>query len=255
MSTPTKARSKRALPSVPLQRAASTDHIVTGTPKSRVISKRLDCESSSVDVLRNRNHVSSRQQQPKIDKGTGANIRSELSSRRKDLSSSDGGLTFVDSERETRKIAVAPMIAKKVDEFSCGSKETSTTVEQIDTKEEQVSTEKKIARVLPMTPWFLEEHTSQPANEQEPLVSKSVGGPELIDKLKTTKLHSSLEDYVTKIEGKGTLTPCKNIMDAVPSKMAGTPSIAQTIPQQALVEDAEGSSVRVGVRVRPLLPR
>ncbi|XP_074614854.1 kinesin-like protein KIF14 [Acropora palmata] len=255
MSTPTKARSKRALPSVPLQRAASTDRIVTSTPKSRVISKRLDCESSPVDVLRNRNHVSSRQQQPKIDKGTGANIRSELSSRRKDLSSIDGGLTFVDSERETRKIAVAPMIAKKVDVFSCGSKETSTTVEQIDTKEEQVSTEKKIARVLPMTPWFLEEHTSQPANEQEPLVSKSVGGPELIDKLKTTKLHSSLEDYVTKIEGKGTLTPCKNIMDAVPSKMAGTPSIAQTIPQQPFVEDAEGSSVRVGVRVRPLLPR
>lgn len=255
MSTPTKARSKRALPSVPLQRAASTDRIVTGTPKSRVISKRLDSESSSVDVLRNRNNVSSRQQQPKIDKGTGANIRSELSSRRKDLPSSDGGLTFVDSERETRKIAVAPMIAKKVDEFSCGSKETTTTVEQIDTKEEQVSTEKKIARVLPMTPWFLEEHTSQPANEQEPLVSKSVGGPELIDKLKITKLHSSLEDYVTKIEGKGTLTPCKNIMDAVPSKMAGTPSIAQTIPQQPLVEDAEGSSVRVGVRVRPLLPR
>ena len=106
-----------------------------------------------------------------------------------------------------------------------------------------------------MTPWFLEEHTSQPANEQEPLVSKSVGGPDLIDKLKITKLHSSLEDYVTKIEGKGTLTPCKNIMDAVPSKMDGTPSIAQTIPQQPLVEDAEGSSVRVGVRVRPLLPR
>lgn len=253
MSTPTKARSKRALPSVPLQRAASTDRIVTGTPKSRSISKRLDCESSPVDVLRKRNHVSNREQQPKIDKGTEANIRSELSSRRKDLSSSDGGLTFVDSERETPKVAVAPMIAKKVDEFSCGSKETTTTVEQIDTKEEQVSTEKKIARVLPMTPWFLEEHTSQPTNEQEPLVSKNVGGPELMDKLKITKLQSSLEDYITKIEGKGTLTPSKNIMDAVQSKVAGTPSIAQTTPQ--LVDDAEGSSVRVGVRVRPLLPR
>ncbi|XP_068734565.1 kinesin-like protein KIF14 isoform X1 [Montipora capricornis] len=255
MTTPTKGRSKRALPSVPIQRAASTDRIDTGTPKSRSLSKKLDFENSSVDAIRNRKCSSNRPQQPKSVPGTDTTLRSKLSSRRKDPSSSESGSnasTPCDSPKETRKAAVAPTVAKMVDKFSSGSKETIS-LGRIDTKEDQVNTEKKIARVLPMTPWFLEAHISQPENEQE-LISKNDG--ELID-LKITELKSTMGDDNNQIETKGTLTPSgnKNIFDGLQSKLAGTPSFTKTTPQQPLVDDAEGSSIRVGVRVRPLLPR
>ena len=56
MSTPTKARGKRALPSLPSNRAASSDRMVTTTPKSsKVISKKTNLDSARVDVTKNRN--------------------------------------------------------------------------------------------------------------------------------------------------------------------------------------------------------
>ena len=88
MSTPTKARGKRTLPNVPLNRAASVDRIVTTTPKS-TISKRTDFHSASGDVKKNRNCSS--QQQQKNGAIMNSKIPSELCSRRKDLSSSDSG--------------------------------------------------------------------------------------------------------------------------------------------------------------------
>lgn len=248
MSTPTKGRSKRALPNVPLERAASADRIVTGTPKSRTISKRLDVETASVNVQKNRSSASQRQLQSKKDPNMNSKLRSDVSSRRKDLSSSDSGSNTsspYNSPRETRKATVAPMVAQIIDKFSSGSQET-TSLGKKDVKEESLSTEKKIARVLPMTPQFLEEHIINPTHDDPLSTKKDV---ESIDNLKVDDLQSKIAEL------KGSFTPAgsKNAFDVIQSKSAGTPSKIMTTPQ--LVDDAEGSSVRVGVRVRPLLPR
>ena len=260
MSTPTKARSKRALPSVPLERAASVDRIVTGTPKSvRNVSKRLDgynVEPTCVDVPKNRNFASQQQQQQKSGPNMNSKLRSELCSRRKDLSSSESGSNAsspFDSPRETRKAAaVAPIVAQIIDKFNSGFQETSS-LETNDVKEESVNTEKKIARVLPMTPQFLEDHTSN--YENEPFPTKHA--VESITNLKITNLQSALEDNNNSDEVKGSFahSRSKNVLDLLQAKLAGTPKSVSTTPHQPPVEDGEGSSVRVGVRVRPFLPR
>lgn len=256
MSTPTKGRSKRALPSVPLERATSVDRIVTGTPKSaRNISKRVDVEPACVDVIKSRNFASQHQHQQMDGPNMNSKLRSELCSKRKDLSSSESGSNTsspynsgYNSPRETRKATVAPMVAQIIDKFSQESNST-------DRSDTSFSTEKKIARVLPMTPHFLEEHITNPANE--PLVTKH--GEESIANLKITNLQSALvEGNNNNDEVKTNFTPStgsKNVLDVFQAKLAGTPSSVSTTPQRPPVDDGEGSSVRVGVRVRPFLPR
>ena len=256
MSTPTKARSKRALPTVPLDRdrGVNADRIVTGTPKSAcTISKKLDVEPARVDVIKNRNCVSQQQLQKRTDTKTNSKLRSELCSRTKDLSSSESGSNTSSpfgSPRETRKATVAPMVAKIIDKFSGGSQGT-TPLGRLDSKEESLSTEKKIARVLPMTPQFLEEHIADPANEH--LCTKNDVDSKA--NLKITDLQSTVEVNKDIDEVKGSIAPArnKNVLDVFQAKEVGTPSVTTT-PQQPLV-DSEGSSVRVGVRVRPFLPR
>lgn len=254
MSTPTKARSKRALPTVPLGRTANADRIVTGTPKSAgTISKKLDVEPARVDVIKNRNCTSQRQLQRKNDPKMNSKLRSELWSRTKDLSSSESGSNTsspLNSPRGTRKATVAPMVAQIIDKFSVGSQGT-TPLERLDTKEESLSTEKKVARVLPMTPQFLEEHIANPANED--LYTKNDVDSKA--NLKITDLQSALEVNKDIDEVKGSIAPSrnKNAHDVFQAKEVVTPSV-MTTPQKPL-DDSEGTSVRVGVRVRPFLPR
>lgn len=254
MSTPTKARSKRALPTVPLDRGANADRIVTRTPKSAgTISKKLDVEPARVDVTKNRNCTSQRQLQRKNDPKMNSKLRSELWSRTKDLSSSESGSNTsspLNSPRETRKATVAPMVAQIIDKFSVGSQGTAP-LERLDTKEESLNTEKKIARVLPMTPQFLEEHIADPASEH--LYTKSDVDSKA--NLKITDLQSALEVNKDIDEVKGSIAPSwnKNALDVFQAKEVVTPTVPTT-PQQPL-DDSEGSSVRVGVRVRPFLPR
>ena len=142
------------------------------------------------------------------------------------------------------------MVAQIIDKFNSGSQET-TAVNSDDVKEESFSTEKKIARVLPMTPQFLDEHTAN-----EPMSTKH--DVESIANLKITYQQSSLKGNNNSDEiSKGSFTPSesKNVLDVFQAKLTGTPSSVTTTPQQPPVDDAEGSSVRVGVRVRPFLPR
>lgn len=252
MSTPTKARGKRALPNVPLNRAASVDRIVTTTPKS-TISKRTDFDSACGDVKKNRNCNS--QQQQKNGPIMNSKVSSELCSRRKDLSSSDSGSNTsspYNSPRATRKGTVGPVVANIADKFSTGPHKT-TVMEGNEAKEEAGSTEKKIARVLPMTPQFIEEHLiTNP--EDKPSSTKH----EEEYSLKINKLQSALELNNGNAVLKGLLTPKTseiNALGVLQAKMAGTPSISTTPQQPFSGDDGEGSSVRVGVRVRPFLPR
>lgn len=256
MSTPTKARGKRgirALPNIPVNRAAtSVDRIVTTTPKSSpTISKRTDFNSACVDVIKNRNCTS---QQPKNGPIMNLKVPSELCSRRKDLSSSESGSNTSSpfgSPRATRKATVGPMVAEIIDKFSTGSHET-TSVEENDVKEETVSTEKKIARVLPMTPQFIEEHLIA---DDEPSSTKHNEETSLI----INKLQAALGLNNNFDAVKGSLTPKNSEIKIAPgvlqAKLAGTPSISTTPQQPFPADDGEGSSIRVGVRVRPLLPR
>lgn len=250
MSTPTKARGKRTLPNVPLNRAASVDRIVTTTPKS-TISKRTDFNSVSGDVKKNRNCNS--QQQQKNGPIMNSKVPSELCSRRKDLSSSDSGSNTsspYNSPRSTRKGTVGPVVANIIDKFSTGSHKT-TVMEGNDAKEEAGSTEKKIARVLPMTPHFIEEHLiTNP--EDEPSSTKHMYKEEY--SLKINKLQSALELNNGNDVLKGLVTAKTseiNALGVLQAKMG-----VSTTPQQPFSgDDGEGSSVRVGVRVRPFLPR
>lgn len=252
MSTPTKVRGKRALPNVPLNRAASVDRIVTTTPKS-TISKRTDFDPTRSDVKKNRNCTS--QQQQKNGPIMNSKVPLEMCSRRKDLSSSDSGSNTsspYNSPRATRKGTVGPVVANIIDKLSTGP-HTTTAMESNDVKEEAGNTEKKIARVLPMTPQFIEEHlVTNP--EDEPSSTKHKEGYSL----KINKLPSALELNNGNAVLKGLLTPKTseiNALGVLQAKMAGTPSISTTPQQPFSGDDGEGSSVRVGVRVRPFLPR
>lgn len=253
MSTPTKTRGKRALPNIPLNRAASVDRIVTTTPKS-TISKRTNFDSACVDVKKNRNCTSQQQQKngPIMNSKT-SKVPSELCSRGKDLSSSDSGSNTsspFNSPRATRKGTVGPVVANIIDKFSTGSQKT-TAMEGNDVKEEAGTTEKKIARVLPMTPQFIEEHLIT-NTEDEPSFTKHKEE----HSWKINKLQSALG--LNNNDGlKGLLTPKNSEINApgvLQAKMAGT-SISTTPQQPSSGDDGEGSSVRVGVRVRPFLPR
>lgn len=252
MSTPTKARGKRALPNVPLNRAASVDRIVTTTPKS-TIAKRTNFDSACVDVKKNRNCTS--QQQQKNGPIMNSKVPSELCSRRKDLSSSDSGSNTsspFNSPRATRKGTVGPVVANIIDKFSTGSQKTTAMAGNDVVKEEAGTTEKKIARVLPMTPQFIEEHLIT-NTEDEPSCAKHKEEYSW----KINKLQSALG--LNNNDGlKGLLTPKNSEINApgvLQAKMAGTPSISTTSQQPSSGDDGEGSSVRVGVRVRPFLPR
>ena len=253
MSTPTKSRGKRALPNIPLNRAASDDRIVTTTPKS-TISKRTDFDSACVDVKKNRSCSS--QQQRKNGPIMNSKVPSELFSRRKDLSSSESGSNTsspFNSPRATRKGTVGPMVADIIDKFSNGSQKT-TGMEGNDVKEDTTSTEKKIARVLPMTPQFIEEHLITNTAD-DPLSTKH----EEEYSLKISKLQSGLLQNNNNDGMKGSMilknSENKIALDVLQAKMAGTPSISTTPQQPFSGDDGEGSSVRVGVRVRPFLPR
>lgn len=249
MSTPTKARGKRALPNVPLNRAASVDRIVTTTPKISTISKRTDFDSASGDVKKNRNCSS--QQQQKNGPIVNSKVPSELCSRRKDLSSSDSGSNTsspYNSPRATRKGTVGPVVANIIDKFSTGSHKPMV-LEGNDVKEEAGSTEKKIARVLPMTPQFIEEHLiTNPEDESSSTKHKEEYS------LKINKLQSALElnNGIDVLKGLVTAKTSEiNALSLLQAKMA-----VSTTPQQPFSgDDGEGSSVRVGVRVRPFLPR
>lgn len=249
MSTPTKTRGKRALPSLPSNRAASSDRMVTTTPKSsKVISKKTNLDSARVDVTKNRNYPS----QQKQKNGTIMNSKApstELISRRKDLSSSESGSNTsspLNSPRATRKATVGPMVAGIIDKFSSTSQ---TSGEGNVVKEETsgtIGSEKKIARVLPMTPQFIEEHLVT-NTESDPSSTKPYDDSSLI----INKLQSTLGLLKGNDGGKG----FEDKMDAgVPPALK--PSMS-TAPQQVSSADGdgEGSSVRVGVRVRPFLPR
>ena len=253
MSTPTKARGKRALPNVPLNRTASVDRIVTTTPKS-TISKRTDFDSACVDVIKNRSCNS--QQRQKNGPIMNSKVTSELFSRRKDLSSSESGSNTsspYNSPRATRKGTVGPMVADIIDKFSNGSQKT-TVIEGNDVKEDTSSTEKKIARVLPMTPQFIEEHLIGDTADKP---SSTTHDEEY--SLKITKLPSGLSQ--NNDDGMKGLMSSKNYenkisaLDVLQAKLAGTPSVSTTPQQPFSGDDGEGSSVRVGVRVRPFLPR
>ncbi|KAM7447173.1 the TRAFAC class myosin-kinesin ATPase superfamily [Porites harrisoni] len=254
MSTPTKARSKRALPSVPLQRAASVDRIVTGTLKSARRKVDVQLEPTGADVTKYRSRSTSQPQQ-KSALNMNSKLRSEPFSRRKDLSSSESGSgnsSPYNSPRETRKATVAPMVAQIIDKFNNGSQETKSE-ERFEVKEESFGTEKKIARVLPMTPHFLDEHTT---NEQPPCTKQS--DIDSIADLKITNLQS-MEKVNShgdeKLKGSFIPPGKENVLGVIQPKMAGTPSSVTQTPYQPLADEAEGSSVRVGVRVRPFLPR
>lgn len=249
MSTPTKARGKRALPNVPLNRAASVDRIVTATAKS-TISKRTDFDSASGDVKKNRNCNS--QQQQKSGPITNSKVPSELCSRRKELSSSDSGSNTsspYNSPRPTRKGTVGPVVANIVDKFSTGSHK-ATVMEVNDAKEEAPgSTEKKIARVLPMTPQFIEEHLiTNPEDEPSSTKHKEEYS------LKINKLKSALELNNGNDVLKGLVTPKTSEINA-PGVLQAKMAVSTTPQQPFSGDDCEGSSVRVGVRVRPFLPR
>ena len=253
MSTPTKARSKRALPSVPLARAASVDRIVTGTLKSARRKIGVQLEPTGADVTKYRSRSTSQPQQ-KSALNMNSKLRSEPFSRRKDLSSSESGSgnsSPYNSPRETRKATVAPMVAPIIDKFNNGSQETRSE-ERLEVKEEFFGTEKKIARVLPMTPHFLDEHT----NEQPPSTKHS--DIDSIADLKITNLQS-MEKVNShgdeKLKGSFIPPGKENGLGVIQPKMAGTPSSVTQTPYQPLADEAEGSSVRVGVRVRPFLPR
>lgn len=250
MSTPTKARSKRALPSVPLERAASVDRIVTGTLKSARRKVDVQLEPTGADVTKYRSRSTSQPQQ-KSALNMNSKLRSESFSRRKDLSSSESGSgnsSPYNSPRETRKATVAPMVAQIIDKFNNGSQEE----ERLEVKEESFGTEKKIARVLPMTPHFLDEHT----NELPPSTKHSDIDP--IADLKITNLQS-MEKVNShgdeKLKGSFIPPGKENVLGVIQPKMARTPSSVTQTPYQPLADEAEGSSVRVGVRVRPFLPR
>lgn len=253
MSTPTKARGKRALPNVPGNRAAGVDRIVTTTPKS-TISKRTDFDSESVDVIKNRS-CSSRQQQ-KNGPIMNSKIPSELFSRRKDLSSSESGSNTsspYNSPRATRKGTVGPTVADIIDKFSTGSQKT-TVKEGNDLKEDTSSTEKKIARVLPMTPQFIEEHLIEDTTDKPSSTTHDEEYSLKISKLPPGLLQNNNNDGV-----KGSMTSKNSVneiaLDVLRAKLAGTPSVSTTPQQPSSGDDGEGSSVRVGVRVRPFLPR
>ena len=254
MSTPTKARSKRALPSVPLERAASVDRMVTGTLKSARRKVDVQLEPIGADVTKYRSRSTSQPLQ-KSALNMNSKLRSEPFSRRNDLSSSESGSgnsSPYNSPRETRKATVAPMVAQIIDKFNNGSQETKSE-ERVDIKEESFGTEKKIARVLPMTPHFLDEHTT---NEQ-PQSTKQSDVDSIAD-LKITNLQSMEKVNSHGDEKlKGSFIPPRkeNVLGVIQPKMAGTPSSVTQTPYQPLADEAEGSSVRVGVRVRPFLPR
>lgn len=254
MSTPTKARSKRALPSVPLERTASVDRIVTGTLKSARRKVDVQLEPTGADVTKYRSRSTSQPQQTSA-LNMNSKLRSEPFSRRKDLSSSESGSgnsSPYNSPRETRKATVAPMVAQIIDKFNNGSQETKSE-ERFEVKEESFGTEKKIARVLPMTPHFLDEHTT---NEQPPCTKQS--DIDSIADLKITNLQS-MEKVNShgdeKLKGSFIPPGKENVLGVIQPKMAGTPSSVTQTPYQPLADEAEGSSVRVGVRVRPFLPR
>lgn len=249
MSTPTKTRGKRALPSLPSNKAASSDRMVTTTPKSsKVISKKTNLDSARVDVTKNRNFPS----QQKQKNGTIMNSKApstELISRRKDLSSSESGSNTsspLNSPRATRKATVGPMVVGIIDKFSSTSQ---TSGEGNVVKEETsgtIGSEKKIARVLPMTPQFIEEHLVT-NTESDPSSTKPYDDSSLI----INKLQSTLGLLKGNDGGKG----FEDKRDSgVPPALK--PSMS-TAPQQVSSADGdgEGSSVRVGVRVRPFLPR
>lgn len=248
MSTPTKARGKRALPSVPFNRAAGTDRIVTTTPKSsHAISKKTDLNSARVDVMKNRNYTSQQKQKNGPIMSSKA-PSSESLSRRKDLSSSESGSNTsspLNSPSVTRKATVGPVVAEIIDKFS------STTVERNDAKEETsetISTEKKIARVLPMTPEFIDEHLIT-NTESDPSSTKRYEPSSLIiNKLQSTLGLISNNDGVKGSE-------IKLDRAVLQSNVVVTPSISTTPEQVFSADGEEGSSVRVGVRVRPFLPR
>lgn len=253
MSTPTKPRGKRALPNVPLNRAASVDRIVTTTPKSTISKRTINFDSACGDVKKNRNCNS--QQQQKNGPIMNSKVPSELCSRRKDLSSSDSGSNTsspFNSPRTTRKGTVGPVVANNIDQFSTGSRK-ATVMEGNDAKDETGSTEKKIARVLPMTPQFIEEHLIT-NTEDEPSSTKFKEEHSLkIDKLQSALKLNNSNDVL-----RGLLTPKNseiNALGVLQGKMAGTPSISTTPQEPFSGDDGEGSSVRVGVRVRPFLPR
>lgn len=249
MSTPTKARSKRALPSVPLERAASVDRIVTGTLKSARRKVDVQLEPTGADVTKYRSRSTSQPQQ-KSALNMNSKLRSEPFSRRKDLSSSESGSgnsSPYNSPRETRKATVAPMVAQIIDKFNNGSQETKSE-ERFEVKEESFGTEKKIARVLPMTPHFLDEHTS----EEPPSTKHSIADLKITNLQSMEKVNSHGDEKL-----KGSFIPPgkENVLGVIQPKMAGTPSSVTQTPYQPLADEAEGSSVRVGVRVRPFLPR
>ena len=256
MSTPTKARSKRALPSVPMERTASVDRMVTGTLKSARRKVDVQLEPTGADVTKYRSRSTSQPQQ-KSALNMNSKLRSESFSRRKDLSSSESGSgnsSPYNSPRETRKATVAPMVAQIIDKFNNGSQETKSE-ERVEVKEESFGTEKKIARVLPMTPHFLDEHTT---NEQSPSTKQIRSDIDSIANLKISNLQSmekvnSLGDE--KLKGSFIPPGKENVLDVIQPKMAGTPWTVTKTPYQPLADEAEGSSVRVGVRVRPFLPR
>lgn len=256
MSTPTKARSKRALPSVPLERAASVDRMVTGTLKSARRKVNVQLEPTGADVTKYRSRSTSQPQQ-KSALNMNSKLRSESFSRRKDLSSSESGSgnsSPYNSPRETRKATVAPMVAQIIDKFNNGSQETKSE-ETVEVKEESFGTEKKIARVLPMTPHFLDEHTT---NEQSPSTKQIGSDIDSIANLKISNLQSVEKGNSHGDEKlKGSFIPPgkENVLNVIQTKMAGTPSSVTKTPYQPLADEAEGSSVRVGVRVRPFLPR
>lgn len=249
MSTPTKARGKRALPSVPFNRAAGTDRIVTTTPKSsHAISKKTDLNSARVDVMKNRNYTSQQKQKNGPIMSSKA-PSSELLSRRKDLSSSESGSNTSSplniSPSVTRKATVGPVVAEIIDKFS------STTVERNDVKEETsetVSTEKKIARVLPMTPEFIDEHLITDTESDPSSTKRYEPSSLIINKLQSTLGLISNNDGVKGSE-------IKLDRAVLQSNVVVTPSISTTPDQVFSADGEEGSSVRVGVRVRPFLPR
>ncbi|RMX47546.1 hypothetical protein pdam_00019081 [Pocillopora damicornis] len=222
--------------------------MVTTTPKSsKVISKKTNLDSARVDVTKNRNYPS----QQKQKNGTIMNSKApstELISRRKDLSSSESGSNTsspLNSPRATRKATVGPMVAGIIDKFSSTSQ---TSGEGNVVKEETsgtIGSEKKIARVLPMTPQFIEEHLVT-NTESDPSSTKPYDDSSLI----INKLQSTLGLLKGNDGGKG----FEDKMDSgVPPALK--PSMS-TAPQQVSSADGdgEGSSVRVGVRVRPFLP-
>ena len=252
MSAP-RTRNKRALPSVPLTRSGSVDRIVTETPKStRVTSRKIDLDSRFSDVRKSSLPLLAQKNTTDFE----SKIRSALPYRLNNQSSASNSSSNTSSPhgspRINRKLAVAPMVGEIIDKLS--TNHDIVTADRTDRKEDTSYTEKKIARVLPMTPRFVGGHT---ANTDAPCLSQDDGEPKIHKN--HNHLHRS-EFGCDRDALKSSVTAKKSEINNIPTgfhaKFPETEYVARTPHQPFVTDDSEeGCSVRVGVRVRPLLPR